>query len=1012
MKNVGEYYVKCSVSCNAGEYIFIANQDKLLKQSVSAVDSLHKFQSDGNNHFYIRICNFEKKGNKMFYGQSVGYIVPYITPEKSDFCYEIGNEIKENSDEVLLKIVSSNEKHWSISEKECIVPILKRHIETFSCSSSDVGFIQGAKHKIHTKTNHPIACLPRRIPLHFQGNVEKLVTDLQEKDIIEVANSAWNSPIVIVPKKDGSLRLCIDYRKLNSVCERPIYPIPDSRQLFDSLCGAKYFSALDLSMGYYQIEVDESDREKTAFTTRSGQYQFKRMPFGLSGAPATFQRALSGILREQNWVSCILYLDDILIFGDTLETHNKRLNEILQILTKAGVKLNPKKCQFLQKSVAYLGHIIDKDGIHTDPKKTEAIEKYPSPSSYKELHTFLGLCGYYRQFIKNYSQKTKYLYAHLNKGNNKSTGWHWNEHLNDEFNLLKQNMSSASFLIFPDPNGQFILDTDASHEAIGAVLSQQTSEGERVVAYASNILTKQETQYCTTRKELLAVHKYILKFKHYLAGKKFRVRTDHKALTWMLNWKKPNTTQYCSWIADLQNYEFDIEHRKGTNHVNADVLSRIPSCQQCNIPHKDPQRKRNVKCFTIDDHITEETEILKHLLKEKTKQKKDYKIPDDIFYSSAFQNLFQERKNMRIDSERLCIKKSGKWKIIPPTQDREKIVKNCHIEFCHLGTQKCTDKLKETYFWPGLEKDVTKSINSCTFCQERKPDHTKKASFLKLNSIAPFDVVSLDVTGPFRMTNQGFRYILGIIDNFSGFPALVPLKSIDANSVLNALVNSWTTLFGFPRTIHSDNAAIFHSQQFENFCSKFNIKQTFSAPYHPQSNGKIERLFKTIKPLLMLEQPDWSDRLQHVAMAIRFSKSASLGRSPNDFIFKVPLRDSVTCYVPQHCNVKTLLPNPFQCGDKVWVYQHNEGKFNGPYEVIDTVGSRIVKLQGKDGTVCTRSVRDLKKYFQVVEKNVDPTDTSVISAKPITQHNTTNAQSMRRYPLRSHRPPNRYGYMN
>ena len=421
--------------------------------------------------------------------------------------------------------------------------------------------------------------------------------------------------------------MCVDYCKLNSVTKRVVYPIPATQQLLDSLSGALYFSTLDLSQGYHQIPVAEEDIQKTAFATHRGQFEYKRMPFELSTAPSTFQRLMHIVLKNENWQKCLIYLDDVLIFGQSVDEHIQRLKAVLQRIREAGLKLSPSKCFFLKKEVDYLGHVVTSAGIRTDPKKIEKVKQWPLPKTIKQLRSFLGFCGYYRRFIKQYADLARPLETlcvesapNLDKSKKKhqDISENWTSQHDSAFNSLKLALTTAPVLSYPNETGTFILDTDASNIGIGAVLSQIQNGTERVIAYESRKLTKPERRYCVTRKELLAVYSFVKHFHHYLFGRAFQVRTDHKALLWMLNWRKPNTSQYCLWKAELEMYEMDVTYRPGKQHTNADALSRLPNCQQCELKHENPVSRRYVKVFASAASTEGEEELNEPLVMQVT----------------------------------------------------------------------------------------------------------------------------------------------------------------------------------------------------------------------------------------------------------------------------------------------------------------------------------------------------------------------------------------------------------
>ena len=326
--------------------------------------------------------------------------------------------------------------------------------------------------------------------------------------------------------------------------------------------------------------MEESDREKTAFSTGCGLWQFTVMPFGLCNAPATFERLMELVLAGLPWSVCLLYLDDILVHAKTFEEEIANLREVFGRFRAANLKLNPKTCELFRQKVLYLGHIVTQEGISTEPSKVEAVISWPTPMNKRELRGFLGLCSYYRKFIKSFSDVAGPLYKLIEK----ETVFAWTEQCKEAFDELKCRLTTAPVLAYPIASGKFTLDTDASEKGIGAVLSQEQNGQERVVAYFSRSLNRRERNYCVTRKELLAVVKATEKFHYYLYGQRFVVRTDHASLKWLFNFRQPEG-QIARWLQKLQEYDFEIVHRAGRSHVNADALSRRPcyesACKFC-----------------------------------------------------------------------------------------------------------------------------------------------------------------------------------------------------------------------------------------------------------------------------------------------------------------------------------------------------------------------------------------------------------------------------------------------
>ena len=408
----------------------------------------------------------------------------------------------------------------------------------------------------------------------MSAEADKQIEEMLKKDVIQPSSSPWASAIVMVTKKDGSKRFCVDYRKLNDITVKDAYPLPRIDASLDQLAGAKWFSCLDLNSGYWQVEVDADDRAKTAFVSRKGLFEFKVMPFGLCNAPATFERLMEAVLAGLNWKICLIYLDDIIVTGKNFEDMIKNLDEVQHKLKGAGLKLKARKCQLFAKQVDFLGHVISDQGIQTDPKKTQVVQNWPQPKTVHDVRSFLGFCSYYRRFISNFAAVAKPLHAFTER----KQKFVWTDDCSKAFETLKNRMVSSPILAHPDFTKSFTLDTDASDQAIGAVLSQQIDGKEHAIAYASRTLTRSERRYCVTRKELLALVYFVKYFRHYLYGRAFTVRTDHGSLRWLMKFKNPEG-QLARWLEVLSTYEMKIEHRTGRLHQNADGLSRIP-CKQ------------------------------------------------------------------------------------------------------------------------------------------------------------------------------------------------------------------------------------------------------------------------------------------------------------------------------------------------------------------------------------------------------------------------------------------------
>lgn len=466
--------------------------------------------------------------------------------------------------------------HLNQEEKDSIINICHEFNQIFHLEGDRLSSTNTVLHEIPVTSQIPINSKTYRYPEVHKDEVNKQITKMLEQNIIEPSTSPWNSPVWVVPKKmdasgEKKWRIVIDYRKLNEITIGDSYPLPNISDILDQLGHSKYFSVIDLTSGFHQIEMSPKDASKTAFSTPTGHYQFKRMPFGLKNSPASFQRLMNTVLAGIQNIKCFVYLDDIVVFADNLENHNKKLKEIFSRLSQFNLKIQPDKCEFLRKEVAYLGHIITEQGVKPCPEKIAAVLNFSTPKSPKEIKSFLGLAGYYRKFIPNFSKITLPLVKLLRKNVN----YEWTSLQQSAFENLKLLLCSEPVLQYPDFTKEFYLTTDASNYAIGAVLSQNDPPNDLPIAYASRTLNKAESNYSTTEKELLAIIWSVKHFRPYLYGKKFTIITDHKPLTWLFNVKDPGS-RLIRWRLALEEYEYEIKYKSGKTNVIADSLSRLP----------------------------------------------------------------------------------------------------------------------------------------------------------------------------------------------------------------------------------------------------------------------------------------------------------------------------------------------------------------------------------------------------------------------------------------------------
>ena len=803
------------------------------------------------------------------------------------------------------------------------------YADVFSKNDLDLGRTDLVEHHINTGDAVPIKHAPRRISPTKRAEINREVRKLHRQGVIEESDSPWSSAVVLVKKPDGSSRLCVDYRQLNLKTVKDSYPLPRIDDTLDALTGARWFSTLDLKSGYHQVALHEADKVKTAFASGQGLWHFRVMPFGLCNAPSCFERLMEKVLDGIQWKTALVYLDDVIVYGSTFQEELQRLEEVLERFRRANLKLSPKKCALFQSEVQYLGHIVGREGVRTDPAKVAAVRDWPTPANLRELRSFLGLATYYRRFVKQFSQ----IAAPLHELTKKGLRWHWTPECEEAFKELKQALIAAPVLPYPDPSIPYILDTDASQEGLGAVLSQVKNGQEKVVSYYSSKLTAAERNYCVTRKELLAVVKSLEHFHPYLHGAKFTIRTDHAALRWLKNLKAPEG-QLARWLGRLEEYNYEVVYRPGRVHGNADSLSRRPCDPQCSHCVK---REPQVECKRLV--LGEEDFNNERWRKEQSEDEDLLPIiqwlqagderPDRQTVSGkspVTKHLWQQWSLLRLQDgvlQRRWVKADGKesnWVLIVPRTLRKGLIEEMHggITSGHLGEKKTLNRLRKRFYWVGMRRDVIEWTRACDTCRARLgPQHQGRAPLQLYLSGAPMERVGVDITGPFPVTSSGNRFILVAMDYFTKWPEAYPLPNHEATTVARALVDGFFSRFGVPKELHSDQGREFESKTFHEICKLLGIKKTRTTPLRPQSAGLVERFNKTLVTTLSKycssHQSDWDEHLSTVLMAYRSAVHETTTYSPAELMLGRNLRvpvDLLTGRPPGDISNPVSLPFP------------------------------------------------------------------------------------------------------
>ena len=761
-----------------------------------------------------------------------------------------------------------NLKHTNELESDEIKKLLWKYKEIFYDGKTSLPATSSVQHRIVTGNNAPIAKPPYRVPFARYRVFKEHLDKMLEEGIIQPSTSPWSAPAILLekllPSGETKYRFCIDYRALNKVTKRDSYPIPNINELLYQLGGAKRFTSLDMTKGFWQVELHPEDREKSAFSVPWGHYECNRMPFGLANSPSTWMRLMQGTLSDEIGSHCFVYLDDIIVFSNNeIKSHCQKLDKIFAKLKEAKLTLNPDKCNFFLSEIKYLGHVVSDKGIKPDPEKLKALKSFAPPSNVTEVRSFLGLTSFYRKFIKNFAEIAK----PLNKLTQKYSRFVWTVEANEAFETFKALLCKEPILKLPNFNKQFIIATDASAHSVGAVLSQDFEGNELPIAYASRQLKNAEKNYSTTERECLALIFGLKQFRCYVYGNRFTVITDHQPLKWLMGVKDPHN-RLLRWSLLLAEYDFEIVYRPGKSNGNADALSRIRPVRLIQIKETEP--------------IIDRAYIKLHQLKDKFVQKIKKKLntcPDNAYYLDVDQILFE--RNAAGD------------KLVIPKDIAYEIVKIFHdVPMCgHVGIDKTIARLKSRVFWPTLAADVKRYVNACVSCNQRKtPPNHRPARLVKVErETKPFHTVSLDIVGSLVTTINQNKYILVIQDHFTRYIEAFPLPNQKAETVAKAFVTGIILRHGTPRQILTDLGTNFISKTFEEMCKFLQIKHLKTTAYHPQSNASNERSHRTLKDILSHyiepNQTDWDEWLPFAVSAIVTMENATTGESPFSLIF-------------------------------------------------------------------------------------------------------------------------------
>ncbi|GJP48756.1 hypothetical protein CLOM_g8031 [Closterium sp. NIES-68] len=711
----------------------------------------------------------------------------------------------------------------------------------------------------------PFRPLYRLSPAEYE-EAKLQIKDYLDKGWIEPSASPYGAPILFVHKKGGGLRMCVDYRALNKITIKNRYPLPRIEDLFDRLQGAQWFSALDLAQGYHQLRITDEDVPKTAFRTPFGHFQWRVLSFGLTNAPASFQRAMNDVFREALGEFVLVYLDDILVYSKTEAEHTQHLKWVLGKLREHKYFARLWKCHFYKRELEYLGHIVGNNGLKVDPKKVTAVQEWPVPQDVGQVRSFLGLANYFRRFLENYSTIVAPLTALTRKG----WAWEWTSECQQAFEEVKRRLTSAPVLVLPDPGKPYEVVTDASTVGIGAVLLQ---EG-RPVAFESRKLSPAEQRYTTTEQELLAVVHALRTWRCYLEGVDFVVTTDHCPNTYFST-QTTLTRRQARWAELLSGFTFEIRYRAGATNL-ADPLSRQPIGEATGLSDTE-HATVFAACFNVLA-VAKVSEItFSGFLK---------RIRAGYHIDSWFQNP-QNMKALVWEHELWW---HGKEIVVPHVGGlRNDILTEVHTTRYngHLGINKTRWILREVYWWPGVGKDVQQFVARCDACARNKPDTQKPGGLLQPLEIPdePWESVSLDFITDLPKTREGHTAILVFVDRLTKMVHFVPTTTdVSAEDTARLFVSHIFRLHGLPRVLVSDRDPRFTSRFWQEVTRKLGTKLKMSSAFHPQTDGQTERTNRTLEQMLRSfispMQDDWDELLPLVEFAVNNSVHDSTREKP------------------------------------------------------------------------------------------------------------------------------------
>lgn len=786
--------------------------------------------------------------------------------------------VKISTDNELPDIIIHENKKIDVNKNICetsykeVSKLITEYADVFSKDKYDIPDSKLPAVHINLADNTPVFSSPYKLAASERSEMNDMIDGLLKSNVIEKARSNYASPAFIVRNRDNKPRMVINYKKLNSKIIHDKYPIPNPTTVLESLSTAKFLSTLDLTSAFYSMSIAEGSRHLTAFNTPDGLYQFRKVPMGLAISPAAFQRGISHVFSDMLYKSVLIYIDDLYIMSSSIEEHIKNIKSVFSRLREINLKLNPDKSKICYKSLKVLGHWVSEEGISPLPENVEAVLKLPVPKNVTELKRFLGATSYYRKFIPCLSKRA-YPLTQLTR---KDAKFEWTEAHQKSFEDLRDCLIKKPILMHYNDEKETYILTDACAIGIGGCLAQKDFDGViKPVAYVSRRLTNSEENWPASHLEMLAVTYCINHFRSLIINDYFTVHTDHASLQYYKNIKEPNS-RLAKLAAKLAQYNFDIVYKPAKSLLLVDALSRAPidktiepdwqdinaiECVNIGLLQKQDEFLGKIYFAVIDldkaDPIT-------------ARKSRNYILKDDILY---FKHLHQNVVHL---------------KLAIPTTLITQILGQYHNDITfggHLGIHKTLSKITPKYHWPTIRQDVIKYVKTCPTCQVAKKSREKQGGPLKPITITsqPFDTICIDACGPLSLSGGRYKYIFVALDRTTRFAYCEPTTAIDAKNTAKFILN-FASLYGLPRTIHTDNGSNFKSELLKQLCLSLGVSQKFGSTYMPSSQGLTERYNATLMNMLRCysneKQNNWHLNIRHVCFAYNSAEQASLGYSP------------------------------------------------------------------------------------------------------------------------------------